>query len=171
MKKFFLKRVLGTLLALISAVPVAGAAESQAYDIFSHTVLRLPYELQSDEPWLRTITTQEQWESFYNELFSQNLGGDELDNPVTIPKIDFENYQIVAGGVGVKPSSGFEISIYKVYEFTDYMLINVFIVSPGPDCTAGAVITYPYAAAQIKKTDKLLRFSVSYLTHFCSFGE
>ena len=62
-------------------------------DIFSHTVLRLPYELQNDDPWIRFITTQEQWESFYTELLSQNLGGDDLDSPIAVPEIDFTRYE------------------------------------------------------------------------------
>ncbi len=171
MKHPFKKQIFKAILVFISTVSVVSAADSQTYDIFSHTVLRLPYELQSDEPWIRFITTQEQWESFYTELLSQNLGGDDLDSSIAVPEIDFTNYQVVAGGIGVRPSSGFELSIYRVDEFTDYLLIHVFIVSPGPDCGVGAVITYPYTAAQIKKTDKPLRFAFSYLTRFCSVRE
>lgn len=136
-----------------------------ASDIYSHIVLELPYELRSDEPWVRIINTQEDLEQFYNELIADNFVIPSEAEPA--PEIDFVNFQMIAGGLGSRSHGGYRLLIEKVFVLENEILINVLSIIPGDHCATIAAITYPSVAFLIRKTDKPIRFSVSELTGDC----
>ncbi|GAB6042078.1 protease complex subunit PrcB family protein [Endothiovibrio diazotrophicus] len=166
MKAHFWKGAFPIILAAISGP--SGAAGEQANEIFSHSVLTLPFEYRSGEPWSRTITSREGWESFYNELVSQNVVDGYSEGLTTAPDIDFTNYQVVAGGVGRRNAGGLEVMVNRTYESSTYMNVYGYFVSAGSNCAVTQAVNYPYAAILIKKTDKPIRFQFSDLTYHCS---
>lgn len=64
-----LRALIGSLLVLA----VVGTTHSLAAEIYSHIVLKIPYALRSDAPWIKIIQTQEEWESLYQQMLADNL--------------------------------------------------------------------------------------------------
>ena len=72
----------------------------KASDSFSHTVLSLLDDPRIDASWSRVIDSQDEWESFYNEPLAYIFFAQDSEIP-TASVIDFEQYQILTGGLGV----------------------------------------------------------------------
>jgi len=138
-----------------------------AYESFSHTTLLLAHEPQNAEPWSKVITTQEGWESFfYSTLAAATYPvGESPEAPV----LDFENYQVITGGLGAKPSSGYSLAVEKVIETDNEMYINIISTSPSSsgECSYLTVITYPTVTIQVKKTDKEIKYTITPATSGC----
>ncbi len=164
MKYWFRKTFLIIVLMTMGTVSVAQEVPS----IFSHTVLKLPFDLQSEEPWSRIIRTQEEWTLFYNELVGDTLATDDAA-VFAIPEIDFETYQIVTGGIGFRSSGGYRVSVEKVHELSDVIYIDVIVVSPGPNCASTDATTYPSTTVLIKKTNKPIQFFSAHTLNECLF--
>jgi len=154
-----LRKIVGGVVLIAGAV----IAPAQASGLFSHAVLNLPHDLRSEEPWGRLISTQQAWETFYVELFSGSQPG-----PSSIPQIDFELYQVVAGGLGMKSHGGHAILVDNVNELEDTISVHVLIVAPGENCFVITAIDYPSAAILVPKTNKPFHFFVSNLINQCT---
>ena len=160
--KYLLRKIFLVAALMMSTVIVAQEVPS----IFSHTVLKLPFDYQSEEPWSKIIHTQAEWELLYNELLDDNLAeGNTVD--FIIPQIDFETFQVVTGGIGFRPSSAYSVSVGKVIELSDVIHIEVFVINPGGNCSVSADVAYPSTTILIKKTDKPIQFSSSQLIFEC----
>ncbi len=136
----------------------------EAPNIFSHIVLKLPFSFKSEEPWSKIIRTQKEWEISL-ELLEKSEAFTVI--PALLPQIDFETFQLVAGGIGFRPSGGYSVSVSEVIELNDVIHIEVFVVSPGKNCIVTAQVTYPFTAILIRKTNKPIQFSSSQLTDEC----
>jgi len=160
-----MKHWLWKIWGIVALMVVMSTSTAQEYDVFSHAVLRLPYDLRSEEPWARVINTQKEWQSFYDELFAEN----EM-NPVSLPAppLDFENYILLAGGLGIRVSGGFAVSVESVHEFENEIFIQVLEIIPGAHCAVITSITYPSTAILIKKTSKPFKFSILKATYDCA---
>ncbi|BCG64381.1 MAG: hypothetical protein methR_P2154 [Methyloprofundus sp.] len=145
------------------------ATTVHANDAFSHAVLSLLDDPRNEEAWSMVINSQEDWESFYNQplAYMSFLAG----TIPTAPVLDFENYQILAGGLGMQSHGGAFLTVETVQELENSISVHVLLVRPGPDCTLPAVISYPSTAILIKKTDKPFSFSVSNLIDECTVPE
>jgi hypothetical protein len=144
---------------------------AHASDAFSHTVLLLLDNPQNKEAWSQTITSQEEWETFYNApLASMSFVlGSEL--PIA-PKFDFEKYQILTGGLGVRFSNNIgaehTLSVEKVIEEENEIVVYVHSISPDLNCLSSSdeidgFPSYPTATVLVKKTDKPFKIKVSKL--------
>ena len=143
------------------------------HEAFSHTVLLLIGNPRVDDPWSRVITSQEEWEEFfraplaYTDFFDGN-------HPV-VPEFDFEEYQILTGGIGIKYSNqlGAEhiLSVERVTQSDTEIIVHVLVVAPSFDCPTSpsdsGFPSYPSTTVLVKKTDKPFRFEVSNLTNQC----
>jgi hypothetical protein len=138
-----------------------------AVDIYSHIVLKLPYELRNDAPWIKIIQTQEEWESFYNQLIIDSLVFPAEAEPA--PVIDFHNFQMIAGGLGVRSSIGDRLLIEGVHEMDDVVIIQVLEVRRAGTCLVLPALSYPSATILIKRTDKPIRVLVSTALDECDF--
>lgn len=130
-----------------------------AYESFSHTTLLLPHEPQNSEPWVKVMTTQEEWESFFNSTLS--VATYPVGEAPEAPVLDFENYQVISGGLGAKPSSGYSLAVEKVIETDHEMYINLISMSPSSDCAYLTVITYPTVTILVKKSTKELKYTIT----------
>ena len=143
-------------------------------DAFSHTVILLLDNPRKDEAWSQVISSQDEWEAFYNAPLAYMTFSDTSIIPAA-PVFDFEKYQILAGGLGVRYSSqiGAEhvLSVEKVLQTDTELVIYAHNIGPClfPDAPAQAVPqpvafpSYPATAVLVKKTDKPFRFELSNL--------
>ncbi len=136
---------------------------SHASDLFSHTVITLPDDPVTEEPWKKTINTQEDWESFFYartaHIFSLQ--------PFIAMEIDFNTYHVLTGGLGEKPF-GSSLSVEQVIEMDNEIHVVVLDIQPGLDC--GVDIfgpAYPSATVLVKKSNKPFKFIVSQLIEQC----
>lgn len=90
--------------------------------IFSHTVLKLPFDHRSEKPWSKIIHTQEEWELFYNKLLDDNLSESNTVD-IIIPQIDFDTFQIITGGLGFRSGGGDRVSVGEINELSNVIYI------------------------------------------------
>lgn len=137
----------------------------QAEDIFSHTVLTLPDDPEKNEAWGLTISTEEQWAEFYGARLAAitYLEGNE---PVR-PNVNFDEFQILTGGLGQKPTFGHYLTVERVTERDDVIEIHIFNVSPGKNCITLPALSFPSATVVVNKVDKPFRFVETPLVREC----
>ncbi len=161
--KYFYKKTMMVALMMITMNVV------QAGDAFSHTVLLLIDNPKNEEAWSRTITSQKEWETFYYAplayMFTQ-------PGTYIAPKFDFEKYQVITGGLGVRFSNDIgaehSLSVEKVIEKENEIVIYVHDISPASNCHScsdafDGFPSYPTATVLVKKTDKPFKLKVSKL--------
>lgn len=156
MKYFFQKILLVLILTGLSYQNV------WAINIYSHIVLDLPGRLEKTEPWVKIIKTREEWTELYGELIAALGEADPL------PEIDFENFQLIVGGIGERGHGGNSLLVQGIYNFDNDITIYILDVTLGAHCSAIAVIDYPMAAFLIRKTEKPLNFYVQRAQTECS---
>lgn len=122
--------------------------------LFAHC-FEIPNQLEKEEPWVNIIKTRAEWQAFYDEL-TTGLQGESN----TLSEIDFEVFQLIVGGIGVRGQGGNSLQVTGIYEFDDGISIYVLDASPGDHCSAITVIDYPMTAFLIRKTDKPIVFNV-----------
>ena len=150
---------------IILSIFLLNSALASAYESFSHTTLILPHEPSNLEAWVQIITSQEEWESFfYSTMATITYPAGEA--PVA-PLIDFETYQVITGGLGMKPTSGYSLAVEKVIETDDVMNLNIISVSPVSSCLNLQVISYPTLTLMIKKTDKDIKYNITSVVNKC----
>lgn len=130
-----------------------------ASDIYSHIVLDLPGRLERTEPWVKIIKTHEEWAQLYDELTLV------VSEPDPLPGIDFESFQLIVGGIGVKSSGGNSLLVDGIFESDHDIVIYILDAIPCAATTMTAlaaitVIDYPMTAFLIRKTEKPLSFYV-----------
>jgi|CXWL01.1.fsa_nt_gi hypothetical protein len=75
-----------------------------------------------------------------------------------------------AGGLGIRFSGGFTVSVESVHEFENEIFIQILEILPGARCAATENITYPSTTAiLIKKTNKPFKGSILKATYDCSW--
>lgn len=160
-----MKRLLQKLLAGI-VLMAAIIMPSQATDVFSYAVLTLPDDPRIDEPWFKIIRNQADWESHFYATTAA-ITFPESMAPVA-PVLDFDSYQVISGGLGMRSSGGYYLAIESVYELESTMSIHVLNVSPGSGCLVSFGFTNPSITFLVKKTDKAIKFAVTELINQCA---
>lgn len=159
-----LRALIGSLLVLAAVCTTHGSAA----DIYSHIVLKLPYALRSDAPWIRIIQTQEEWESLYQQILADNLLVPAETEPT--PLIDFQNFQLIAGGLGVRSHTGDRLLIEDVHELEDAIIIQVLEARRAGYCIVLPALSYPSATILIRKTHKPIRIASAVASDDCNPG-
>lgn len=156
------------LVEILASIPLMVAASVPVYatDVFSHTVLLMPHELGNEKSWLKVIKNQQEWEEYFYSTMAA-ITYVQGKAPVA-PELDFKNYQVIAGGLGLRSSGGYTLAIDSVRQFEDVMYIHVLDIRPGPGCVVTAALTYPSITVLVKKTETPIRYSVSELIASCA---
>lgn len=159
-------RTLFRKIYLYSIVILLGVNSNvMATNIFSHTVLNLPSELITEKPWVRVITTQEDWKIFFNELTVNSQL--TLTDEQVLPEIDFTTFQVVAGGLGFRSHDGDRLLIESVFTLENQVEINALIIKAGESCVTPDVISYPTVAILIRKSEKQIHIGATELVGEC----
>ena len=145
-------------------------------------VLELQYIMPHEYPWVNVITTEADWGNFYyNELLPANgincvFPSDtpyEQDDPCLSgpPDVDFHTSQVVVGGLGLKPSSGYQaiVSDVDTTHSTD-LVINIFDGTPSDECVLLPVVSLEMMTLVIEKSDKPVKVNVHNATLHCDAG-
>ncbi len=157
MKNLICKKTTLVLLMMVAL------STSHASDFFSHTVLTLPDDPMTEEPWKKTINTQEDWESFFYARTAHIFS----PQPFIPMEIDFEKYQVLTGGIGEKPF-GSSLSVEQVIELDNEIHVVVLDIQPGLNCVVDILEpAYPSATVLVKRSDKPFKFIVSQLIEQC----
>jgi hypothetical protein len=121
--------------------------------------------IDNEHPWLEVITDQTRWEVFYYDdllgcsVFYPTIvdGDDPCSAPA--PAVDFTTEQVVVGGLGVKPSTAYEILVSSVDSSGDEHRITIIDFAW---CVGLTVLDYPMAAIAVPRTEKPTRVYVEY---------
>lgn len=159
--KISLHKILAVMI-LVMAVQVPAYSD----EVFSHTVLLMPHELGNEKPWLKLIKSQQEWEDYFYSTMAA-ITYPQGKAPVA-PEMDFNNFQVIAGGLGLRSSGGYNLAIDNVRQFGGVTYIHVLDISPGPGCLVTTALTYPSITVMVKKTETPIRYSVSSLISPCA---
>ena len=160
-----MKKLLDKILVFI-ALLIAGLMPVYSADIFSHTVLLMPNDLDNEKPWVKVIKNQQEWEAYFyatTAAVSYPIG----KAPVA-PKLDFNHYQVIAGGLGLRFSGGYSLSIDSVHTSEDAMTIHLLDIRPGVRCLVTMGLTQPTITIMVKKTDNPIHYIVSEVIFPCA---
>lgn len=147
--------VIAALLVLPGAL-----AHAQATDFFSYAVIKVPnLQPPSEGSWHRVLSTQEEWEIFYRE----HAGAD-----AHVPSIDFTQYRIVAGGLGLQPVST-RLVVDSVASDGHVVYVDVLIASPEPGCMVLDALAYPGLAVVIPQSAMPVKVTARRALHECGF--
>ena len=162
MKVLFRKCSVGIVM-LLTAISVTHADEMFSDEVFSYIVIKqLVYSPPNRTPWSAVINTQDEW----RQLFGSWQG--DFTPPEPAPRFDFDQYQLITGGFGDKPSGGYSIVVDRVDELSDAVYVSVLDISPGPGCLVSWGVTSPYATILIKKSTKPIKFSITKVVMECA---
>ncbi len=152
------------LLSILPIVALLLCSPSYSDSIFTHAVLKVPFEVREKSPWSQTIESQDAWELFYRTNAVVYLG--ENSKLLSAPSIDFGQYSIVAGGLGSSYSHS-SIMIRYVRDQGPYTDLSALILTPGASCNVPSVISYPTVVLLIPKPDDNLKLHVSEVINEC----
>jgi hypothetical protein len=142
-------------------------------------VLELQYIMPHEYPWIKVISSQADWGSFYyNELLPSNginctFPSDttyEQDDPCLSgpPQVDFNTSQVVVGGLGLKPSSGFQAMVSNIDTTSSSdMIVNIFDGTPSDECMALPVVSLEMMTLVVEKSEKPVKVNVHSATLHC----
>ena len=160
-----MKKLLSQILVFI-ALLIAGLVPVYSADIFSHTVLSMPYDLDNDKPWVKVIQNQEEWEAYF---YATTAAVTYLQGQAPVaPKLDFDHYQVIAGGLGLRFSGGYSLAIENVYTTKNAMTIHLLDIHSGVRCLVTWGFTQPTITIMVKITDKPMRYIVSEVITPCA---
>jgi len=117
------------------------------------------------EPYAHKITNPDQ----FNMLWE--LHTSEMTPPPPKPSINFEEFDLIAVGIGDRPTTGFKVNIYKVCWLTNDH-IGVFFKEwiPAPDCPVEPVVTQPFDWVLINKSQAPVMYFPSEQIYECGSG-
>ncbi|NPA81026.1 MAG: protease complex subunit PrcB family protein [Epsilonproteobacteria bacterium] len=75
----------------------------------------------------------------------------------TLPKIDFDEYEVIAVIDETRRSGGYFITVDEIQEYEDYISITITEKIPGSSCFVTLALTEPFVFIKIKKTDKSIK--------------
>jgi len=153
---------------LITALVVIGALLVAAKDAEFETVnFQTVIKSQSSGHQFQAsylIGNQEQW----NILWSKIRAGTIPREPP--PEVDFNRYILLAHFMGARPSSGYEVEFVELFERGNKLYVRVLEIHPGPNCLTLTVITRPFHAIKVPRTEKQIEFMVFRTIRDCRCG-
>lgn len=148
---------------LLSLVLSFSAAQACAESVFTHALLQLPFVVQEEAPWSRIITSQDQWQQFYDENKKYNT---PTPTEYVAPQIDFALYTVVLGGLDWRHSHT-DIVVQRVSTSSNSPFLSVALLKPGSTCTVTAQISYPNIAILLPKPAGELTIYTTEYVHEC----
>lgn len=134
------------------------------WELFTHAGINLPYERQVEDPWFLDIGSQEAWAAFWLEMIPTEL--DPVSELWDVPEIDFDNYRVLAGGLGRVNSGGHNINV-SVYMSGPDRLVYATATIAGAGCVVAQVVNYPTTAILIPRTNREPHISFRSEVHDC----
>lgn len=95
------------------------------------------------------IDNQEEYEDILGDITLEGL--DTSD-------IDFEEEMVIAVFYGLKNTAGYEITIDKILEYEDKLVVEVSKKEPSEDEMTAQVITTPFHMVRLEKIMKMIDF-------------
>lgn len=141
-------------------------------------VFDLKYTMPIDTPWTRVITNDADWQNIYFELLAVNgIDPTTICHPYFFspadcspppPIVDFDRYQIVIAGLGIRYNGSSNIFVSDVdATYGSTMKIRVIDLNPSDECFVTTVINYPMLAIAVPVSEKPIRLSVKNATLNC----
>jgi hypothetical protein len=113
------------------------------------------------EPIQLVLRSAVEWDSVWQMVNRNRVY--PLASPA--PEVDFDHEMVVLAGLGRQASTGWNIRIDTVVMRRDTM--RVIIHSVAPQCMAGMMITYPWDAVRVPRTDAVVQFVKRPIIHWC----
>jgi PrcB C-terminal len=101
------------------------------------------------DPVQLVLRTAAEWDSMW-----QIVNRNRVAPPA--PAVDFAHEIVLLAGLGRQPTAGWNIRIDTVVMRRDTM--RVIIHSVAPQCLAGMMISYPWDAVRVPRTDEVVQF-------------
>lgn len=104
------------------------------------------------------ITEADTW-IIKNEYAWEVFKSNSFPSIELVHNIDFNTQIILAVSQGEKPTGGYSIAISGIFEFDDYLEVEVQEFSPAPGQEVTLALTQPFQIVVIEKTEKSILFN------------
>ncbi len=135
----------------------AGAVQLETTELISLRGHWSGYE----DPVRKVITDEETWAAAWDRIHAH------VSPSPPAPSVDFGSSVIVLVAMGVRPTTGYSVTIQEVRRHEDRLLVTVTERSPGPRCRTGQALTAPVHAVQVTGTVSQADFQVEEDTVDC----
>lgn len=134
----------GTMILLLGAMSVMAYGESEKpadtnKPLFSCSGLRSSIKQKE------TVIIHDA--KAFSDLWQRYNG----DKDVSVPKVDFSKYDVVAVFAGMKPTGGYAVEIEDLQKKNGKNFIPVKLISPSKGMIVVQMITYPFAMKAVPK--------------------
>lgn len=110
----------------------------------------LEYHLRSRTAFTEVVRSREQWEAFVQSHPPQDFYQE--------PKVDFARHDLIAVGLGERPTTRFSVRVLGVGWQQDRLQVTYLETRPG-NCSGGLLVTSPSAFATIAKQESPVTFT------------
>jgi hypothetical protein len=141
-------------LDLLAAAPEAGAQADKIILLPQDTSRHLapPGMMGPPAPVHMVLRTAAEWDSVWQAVTRTQV----YPPAPPAPMVDFNQEIVLLVGLGRQPSTGWNVRIDTVVTRRD--TLRVVIHSVAPQCTAGMMITYPWDAVRVPRTNAAIQF-------------
>lgn len=108
------------------------------------------------------ISDEDAWKTLW-----ENTHANKSPMP-PLPKVDWNNYRLVAAFMGQRPSGGYTVSIENVEIKGKYAELTVVHGKPGASCFVPMVLSQPYTIAKIKGKFREIKPTIKDITQNCN---
>jgi hypothetical protein len=116
------------------------------------------------------IRSQDQWQQMRDAIRTDYVATQNValaPTPEKMPVIDFNRFMLVVAAAGRKSTGGYSISITRIDNSPNSILVHVVETTPGENCAGTAMSTAPFAGAQIPIMDKSVNFDIKKVISSC----
>ncbi|MFN8672110.1 MAG: protease complex subunit PrcB family protein [Candidatus Sericytochromatia bacterium] len=106
----------------------------------------------------RVVTNETELQTLWNDYTGN------FNNPVFLPKIDFQQKNVIAIFLGDKPTNNYAVDIDKITESKDKISVVLREVKPTTGSEVNYETTQPFLFIEIKKSNKYIEFDTKYLS-------
>lgn len=140
------------------------STQASAANVFSYAQIDVPFDVRVDGTWVKVIESREAWDAFYKENAGKYLAPEsELNIP---PQFDFENYTVVAGGLGAG-NSGRTLMIEYVKGGGSTTFVGALVLRADGGCAITGNVTYPTIVILMPKPQGKLQLFSREAVFFC----
>jgi hypothetical protein len=144
-------------IALIAMQACANDSPTELVKSSQSAVMPLNTVIESEQsgiqvPQRMVIRDEATWETVWAELEGPST------NAMPIPQIDFTRNMILVATLGTKPTAGYTVSLGPTYETDTQVTTYVQKTSPGKKCGTAEMVTHPFSAASLPRSDLVVKF-------------
>ena len=142
------------LLLLSTFLFIKGSQASENREVGFAIISQGDISGYGEETYL-VVRTEAEWEDVWKKHTVSCL------SPTSYPEIDFSGNIVICAFMGRRSTSGYSISIERIWADEERMHVEIAKYGPLENFTVPEIVTYPYVFASLERTELDFIFSVT----------